>query len=145
MEQITLSSEPEAGPEDVETVRGGLSAFNRRFDPDPIAHPIRLFLRDANHAIQGGLIGEVWNAWLYIEFLWIDERLRHQGYGEQLMQAAEQEALAHGCSQATLDTFSFQARPFYERLGYEVFAELPDCPLPGMARYYLRKRLRALT
>src|SRR5215831_6681840 len=145
MEYIKLSSEPEATPEDIETVRAGLSAFNRVADPDPVYHPIRLFLRDANGAIQGGLIGAVWNAWLYIDILWIDERLRQQGYGAQLMLAAEQEASAYGCHAALLDTFSFQARPFYERLGYEVVAELPDCPRPGMARYYLRKTLRALT
>ena len=27
-----------------------------------------------------------------------------------------------------LTTLSFQARPFYERFGYEVFGELPDHP-----------------
>jgi hypothetical protein len=34
----------------------------------------------------------------------------------------------------------FQARPFYERLGYRVFGELPDCPR-GATKYYLSKRL----
>jgi GNAT superfamily N-acetyltransferase len=145
MEQITLSSEPEATAEEIETVRAGLSAFNRQFDPDPLYQPIRLFLRDADQIIQGGLIGEIWNSWLYIDFLWINESLRRQGYGEQLMLAAEQEARAAGCSGALLDTLSFQARPFYERMGYEVFAELPGCPLPGTTRYYMRKRLETPT
>jgi hypothetical protein len=39
-----------------------------------------------------------------------------------------------------LDTFHFQARPFYERLGYQLFGTLPDSP-PGGMRYYLYKRL----
>jgi GNAT superfamily N-acetyltransferase len=141
MEHITLSSEPEAKPEDIKAVHVGLAAFNRIADPDPIYQPIRLFLRGANNTIQGGLLGEIWNAWLLIDVLWVAEELRHQGYGAQLMLAAEQEARKYHCAAALLDTFSFQARPFYERLGYEVFAELPDCPRPGMARYYMRKML----
>jgi hypothetical protein len=39
-----------------------------------------------------------------------------------------------------LSTFSFQARPFYEKLGYEVFATLEDCPV-GHCEYFLRKQL----
>jgi GNAT superfamily N-acetyltransferase len=143
MERIRLSHEPEAKQEDIEAVRAGLSAFNRIADPDPVYHPIRIFLRDANNAIQGGLIGEIWNGWLSIELLWIAESLRHQGYGAQLLLAAEQEASKHHCYAALLDTFSFQARPFYERFGYQVIAELPDCPRPGIARYYMRKALGA--
>ncbi len=145
MKSITLSSEPEAKPEDMEAVRAGLNAFNRIADPDPVYHPIRLFLRDASNTIQGGLIGEIWNNWLYIDILWVAEKLRQQGYGAQLMLAAEQEARKYHCTAALLDTFSFQARPFYERLGYEVFAELPDCPRPGMSRCYLRKMLRPVS
>src|SRR6516165_7091346 len=40
---------------------------------------------------------------------------------------------------AWLDTFSFQARGFYEKLGYEEFGRL-DYP-PGHHRHFLRKRL----
>jgi len=39
---------------------------------------------------------------------------------------------------AFLDTFSFQARPFYERHGYECFGELRDHP-PGHSHYFMRK------
>src|ERR1051326_2215090 len=141
MESISLSSEPDAAQEDIETVRTGLRAFNRLANPDPVSHAVRLFLRDADRAIQGGLIGVVLNGWLYIDFLWVGERLRHRGYGSQLLLAAEEEAKPYQCYGALLDTFSSQARPFYERFGYEVFAELPDCPLPGMARFYMRKTL----
>src|SRR6185437_14314641 len=108
MESITFSSEPEATPEDIEAVRNGLRAFNRRFDPDPVARSIRLFLRDGNNIIQGGLIGEIWNGWLYIDFLWVADHLRQHGYGAQLMSAAEQEANRYRCYGALLDTLSFQ-------------------------------------
>jgi hypothetical protein len=42
---------------------------------------------------------------------------------------AEEEAAARGCHGAWLDTFEFQARGFYERLGYTCFAELGDYPV----------------
>jgi hypothetical protein len=41
-----------------------------------------------------------------------------------------------------LSTFGFQARPFYEKMGYEVFATLEDCPV-GHCEYFLRKQLAA--
>jgi hypothetical protein len=52
----------------------------------------------------------------------------------------EAEAIRRGCHGAFLDTFSYQARPFYEKLGYEVFGTLEDYP-PGHQRFYMRKRL----
>jgi GNAT superfamily N-acetyltransferase len=78
---------------------------------------------------------------LHIGILWVHESLREHGYGRQLMAIAEREALARGCGSAFLDTFSFQALPFYARLGYEVFGELAEYP-PGHTRYFLRKSLQ---
>jgi len=36
--------------------------------------------------------------------------------------------------------FSFQARGFYEKVGYTVFGRLDDCP-PGHSRFYMQKPL----
>ena len=63
-----------------------------------------------------------------------------RGLGTELMARAEAEAIARGCHGAWLDTFEFQARGFYERLGYECFGELKDYPA-GSARYFMRKTL----
>jgi hypothetical protein len=43
---------------------------------------------------------------------------------------------------AWLDTFSFQACGFNEKLGYQVFSELHDNP-PGHTRFFLKKFLSA--
>ena len=62
--------------------------------------------------------------------------LRRQGLGAELLRRAEDEARARGCVGAHLDTFSFQARGFYEKQGYALFGTIPDCP-PGHARFFL--------
>ena len=56
----------------------------------------------------------------------------------------EIERLAHErrCSYCYLDTFSFQARPFYEKLGYKVFGTLEDHP-KGHTHYFMKKALTA--
>jgi len=55
-------------------------------------------------------------------------------------EAAEDEARAQGCTGVYLSTFSFQARPFYERFGYEVIADVPDYPV-GHTYHILKKML----
>jgi len=89
--------------------------------------------------IVAGLIGFThWN-WLHIRFLWVAESLRRQSLGRRLVLAAEYEARRRGCAHVHLDTFSFQAVPFYERLGYTVFGRLDDYP-PGHTKVFLQKR-----
>jgi hypothetical protein len=56
------------------------------------------------------------------------------------MQLAEVEAKRRGCGNAFVETLSFQALPFYEKLGYKVFSKLPGMPAGG-ARYALTKVL----
>jgi hypothetical protein len=55
------------------------------------------------------------------------------------MAAAETEGRRRGCSAVWLDTFEFQARPFYEKLGYRLFGTL-DFPA-GFKRFFLQKAL----
>jgi GNAT superfamily N-acetyltransferase len=79
---------------------------------------------------------------LFVELLFVPDSLRGRGVGTDLMKRAESEALARGCHSAWLDTFEFQARGFYERLGYTCFGELSDYPA-GAKRYFMKKALRA--
>jgi GNAT superfamily N-acetyltransferase len=88
--------------------------------------------------LLGGLWGGTSYSYLHIELLYLPEDLRGAGLGRQLMAQAEQEAIQRGCRGVWLDTFSFQTRGFYERLGYIVFGTLEDYP-PGHSRFFLRK------
>jgi GNAT superfamily N-acetyltransferase len=70
----------------------------------------------------------------------VAEPARGAGNATRLVQAAERYAIERGCHGAFLGSFSFRARPFYEKLGYEVFGVLEDHP-PGHRLFLLRKRL----
>jgi GNAT superfamily N-acetyltransferase len=137
---ITISSEPDASREERSIIGDAVDNYNIRVTGDSNYSPINLFLRDESGAIRGGILADVWGGWLHIKFLWVEEGLREQGYGSQLLVAAEDEARVKGGRYAHVETFSFQARPFYERHGYRVFGELEDYPA-GHQYYFLSKRL----
>jgi GNAT superfamily N-acetyltransferase len=103
-----------------------------------LGRPIRVFIRDQADKVVGGVIGNCFGGWMYISLLWVEKSLRNLGYGTRLMQLAEAEAIQMGCNHAHLDTYSFEARPFYEKHGYELFATLEDYP-PGHSKYFLKK------
>lgn len=92
--------------------------------------------------LVGGLAGYTHFSWLYVEQFWVAESQRGTGIGSALLRTAEEEARRRGCRGVWLDTYSFQARPFYEAHGYRLFGELTDYP-PGHAKYFLTKALQA--
>ena len=76
-------------------------------------YPVAFFLKDENGEVLGGLLGDIWAAWLHVRTLAVAAPVRGHGFGRELMKRAETYAVERGCTDAFLDTFSFQARPFY--------------------------------
>ncbi|OBZ92682.1 acetyltransferase [Pararhizobium polonicum] len=100
-----------------------------------------ILIRDPDtHKVVGGLYGVDGYGWAFVKYLVIPDRYRGQGLGSRLIAEAETIARARGYLGVWLDTFEFQARPFYEKLGYEVFGELEGGP-NAIPRYFLKKRL----
>jgi GNAT superfamily N-acetyltransferase len=124
---------------DREAIAAPLRAYNLSQVATIEIKPLVIALRNADGHTIGGLWGETALDWLHIDLLAVPESLRGQDVGTALMQRAEAIARERGCVGAWLDTFAFQARGFYEKLGYSVFGEIPDHPV-GSARYFLRKR-----
>ncbi|MGH7102673.1 MAG: GNAT family N-acetyltransferase [Acetobacteraceae bacterium] len=117
-----------------------LADFNAAFAGAPGFRPFLLALRAVpDGSVLGGLAGEVVYGWLSIQALFVPARLRRQGIGARLLGRAEAEARQRGLSGMVVNTFSFQARPFYERMGFAHFGTLEDCP-PGYRCFYLSKR-----
>jgi len=97
-----------------------------------------VFIQSDDGEILGGARGNTWGRWLYVSEVWVDTLIRGKGYATKLMSAIETYALKRRCSYSYLDTFSFQARPFYEKLGYKVFGTLADHP-KGHTQYFMKK------
>ncbi|KAG1715848.1 hypothetical protein ID866_1291 [Astraeus odoratus] len=96
----------------------------------------------------GGLIGVRKGDWLNIDFLWVSDTVRGTGVGSQLIKTAEEEARRKGCKHALVDTVSFQARPFYEKQGYQLQMSLQDYPPVtttfSKRNFLVKRRLGAL-
>jgi GNAT superfamily N-acetyltransferase len=102
-------------------------------------YPVALFLRDENGEVLGGLLGDIWAAWLHVRTLAVAAPMLGHGFGGELMKYAELYAAERGCTDAYLDTFSFQARPFYEKLGCRVLGTLENHPV-GHRHYFMTKK-----
>ncbi|MNB87618.1 Acetyltransferase (GNAT) family protein [compost metagenome] len=128
--------------QDQEELLQGLRAYNGQFiDFTLVGGDIAVYARDDSGTMRGGLIGRRVGEWLDIKYLWVCSETRTSGVGTQLMQMAEEEAKRQGCRHSLVDTLSFQARPFYEKQGYQLKMTLDDFPYQGMQRYYLSKAL----
>ena len=136
----TFTVRDEAAAADVAAVVEGLVGFNLENAPaGPAFQP--LFVRaHTDGALAGGLNGSTYWRWLHVRHLWVHADFRRGGLGRELLTSAETEAKQRGCVGVELDTFSFQARGFYGRMGYAVFGTLDDCP-PGHSRYFMYKRI----
>jgi GNAT superfamily N-acetyltransferase len=130
---IGLTIERRATPADRAVISAGLSAEVDRIAPYT-AFPLALSVG------EGGLWTMVSRDWMFLDLFVLPEALRGTGIGSAVLREAERTAKELGCVGIWLDTFSFQARPFYEGLGYTVFGQLDDYPA-GHTRYFLQKRL----
>lgn len=114
------------------------------YDVENVANDLRtvdFILRDESGTIVGGLLADVYWRSMYVAFLWLEAAKREGGFGTQLMALAEAEARRQDCDFMWLTTYSFQARPFYEKLGFYLIGQLDGHP-PGYSVYTMRKDLK---
>ncbi len=97
----------------LDAIRQGLRAYNLPHIDASHRKPLSVYARDEAGTVIGGLTAETWGNWLSVE--WLRRAAR-------------------------LDTFSFQARPFYEKLGYQLQMTLKDYPVEHEC-YFLTKTL----
>jgi GNAT superfamily N-acetyltransferase len=135
---ITIEDDPD--PQAVQAIEDSLNRYNIATTGYDDYRPLAVYLRDAAGVVLGGLTGYTWGGCLKIAFLWLPEEQRGQGYGTQLLQAAERVGRERGCRQAILDSHSFEAPAFYQRAGYTICGVAEDAPV-GHQLVYLAKRL----
>lgn len=137
---VLVSIEPDTADELRNAVMTGLCGYNDQFAGPMENSTVTIGARDAENRIVGGLIVNLqpgWK-WMHLQRLWVDESHRRAGIGRLLVETAEQEGRTRGCLHVSVDTFEFQARGFYEKLGYVVYAVLEDYPV-GHRKFMLRK------
>lgn len=122
-----------------ETVARGFSHHARAVSaPEYQKQHFNWTMRDDDQQVVAVLTADLLWDCLYVDELWVDERLRGQNHGRRLMAAMEAHGASLGVTGVWLWTQSWQAAEFYQRLGYEVFTEFPDFP-KGYSRIGFRK------
>jgi len=125
---------------DNDAVREGLVTDYERKMNTTRDKEFSVFLKNDSGEILGGIQTQFDSESVYLETLWVDQKLRNQGYGTKLINAAELEAIKNGCVFSTLDTWDFQAEGFYLKNGYKPMGEIKKY-WHGHSRIFLRKVL----
>ena len=127
---------------DAKAISDGIINFNRLtvgLEPYDDEIKFSIFVKN-NEVVIGGLRAICyWNT-LHIELLWLDESCRGQGVGERVIKQAEEFAKVKGYEKSFVETTSWQAKPFYEKLGYHLQYSIKDRP-KGHESFYLIKGL----
>ena len=111
-------------------------SYNRSKREAAESEPLNLYVEDDSGELMAGLVAETFGNWLEIEYLFVKEDLRGQGFGSQLLQQAESEAKKRNCRFAFVNTYQFQAPAFYQKYGYKEVFTLKDYPYTGQRHYY---------
>jgi ribosomal protein S18 acetylase RimI-like enzyme len=106
-------------------VDAGLDAANHLAAPLDQVRRLAVFAQSPSGQVVGGAIGRTWGSCCELQQLWVQEDLRRQGVGTQLVRQFEQRAIERGCRTIYLETYSFQSPLFYQSLGYHIALELP--------------------
>jgi ribosomal protein S18 acetylase RimI-like enzyme len=137
---MRIETEASISDETLAAVRAGMRRHAESHVDWEEYEDLAFVARAEDGSVIGAALGEFGRGWLHVSVIWVDERFRRQQIGTRLLDAIEAEARRRGCRAAYLDTFSYQARPFYETRGYEVFGTLDDYPA-GHQRFFMRKSL----
>ncbi len=140
MAELRIDFDPHGSEAEARFIEESVNLHNVAATGRADYQPVKLLLRSAQGELLGGLVASLRAGWLHVQYLWVAPAVRGAGHATRLLDAAEAHARAHGCAHAVLETFSFQARPFYERRGYAVVGTVDGYP-EGHAKYMLRKAL----
>jgi GNAT superfamily N-acetyltransferase len=120
-------------------VLGGLIGYNAEKLGKQRYKRLAVSLRERNK-IVGGIVGELWTTVLFIQWFWIEQKLRGNNHGTKLIKAIEDEARRLGATRSYVDTMSFQAPGFYRSCGYSEFGSIDGYP-DGVTRHWFAKAL----
>lgn len=125
-----------------EIITGFLNQYNQEravsFE-DEINEDVEIVIYDDEKIVGGIIARSLWGT-LEIKRLAVHPGYRHKGIGSKLISAAETEAKRRKCNYLSLNTFSYQAPEFYEKLGFIKVGTEQDFPR-GFSRYFYQKKI----
>ena len=134
----TITFEAEPDPALRAQILAPLAAFSEAVAGPGDWSTLAVAVRDAAGEVVGGLWGRTGYGFLFVELLALGPA-RGQGLGREVMAAAEAEARRRGLLGMWLDTWTFQAPGFYEKLGFTECGRIREYP-PGHDRLFYVKR-----
>lgn len=78
---------------------------------------------------------------VHIKSLVVAKAAQGKGLGSQLLLELEEAARQNGVTSITLSTKSYQAKEFYLKNGYQIYASLENVPMQGVTKYHFIKYL----
>ena len=117
----------------------GLVEYSADFASSRAPVPVRAVFVESGRVVAGVDGGEYWRK-IHVRRLWVHPEYRSRGLGRRLMEWAEERGRELGCTSLVVDTMSFQAPGFYERLGYRRFG-VSEGYEGGASRHYFEKGL----
>lgn len=117
-----------------------IRAYNQSKREPSKSEPLNIYVEDQQGNLIAGMVAETFGNWLEIEYLYVQENLRGQGLGSNILNRAEKEARERKCKYSFVNTYQFQAPDFYKKHGYEEVFALKEYPYTG-ERYYYTKEL----
>lgn len=118
----------------------GLKSYNESKIGNYVREPYTLYIKSEDDKVVAGVSGDILPPICGVHMVWVEQSLRNQGVGTQMFKQLENYAKDKGCEFVQADTSEFQARQFYEGLGYEIIASLPR-NFKGHDTYIFRKSL----
>ena len=138
--RIEINDDPSS--QEAQTIIDGLVHYNTVMAGESQNTPLSVIVRNVNGEIIGGLLGRTYWSWLHINTIWVKDHFRQKGIGKKLIESAEKEAVDRNCRCSFLDTYDFQAKLFYQKLGYETIYVIDDWP-DGHQRIFMKKHLKS--
>jgi ribosomal protein S18 acetylase RimI-like enzyme len=130
----------EPSDEELTYLENGIDNFNINLTGIPFGGKLAVLVYNEDEQLVGGANGFQWGDGFSVINLWLEKEWRGQDIGTQVLRTIEDQAAERGCTQVYLDTYSFQALGFYQKLGYEVVGTLENFPTPH-TQYFLKKTL----
>ena len=118
----------------------GLKAYNRSKIGPYTPASFTIYIKSENAEMLAGLNGEFLEDVCNVKHVWVDEHHRNKGLGKRLIYQLEQFLKTKNCPIIQLYTAYFQAKDFYEKLGFTTLVSI-EKGFMGHSSHFMRKVL----